>query len=152
MDSSKLAEKLRRIEALFGGATTEGERVAAAEARERILARLRAAEQADPPIEFRFAMPDAWSRRLLLALLRRYGLAPYRYRGQRHTTVMVRASRRFVDDTLWPEFQQLNAELRTYLEEVTQGIVADVLQADSSEPMEVAAPRQLGEPREEDPP
>jgi hypothetical protein len=36
MDETKLREKLNRIEALFAGATTEGERVAAGEARRRI--------------------------------------------------------------------------------------------------------------------
>jgi hypothetical protein len=36
MDEAKLREKLQKIEALFAGATTEGERVAAAEARRRV--------------------------------------------------------------------------------------------------------------------
>jgi hypothetical protein len=36
MDEAKLIEKLRLIEAPFAGATTEGERVAAGEARSRI--------------------------------------------------------------------------------------------------------------------
>lgn len=51
MDEAKLREKLARIEALFAGATTDGERVAAAEARRRIQLRLQAVEQNDPPIE-----------------------------------------------------------------------------------------------------
>ncbi|MBI4701683.1 MAG: hypothetical protein HY744_11085 [Deltaproteobacteria bacterium] len=144
MDEAKLLEKLRLIEALFAGATTEGERVAAAEARRRIQARLEAVEQLDPPVEYRFAMPDAWSRRVLLALLRRYELKPYRYRGQRRTTVMVKAPRRFVTETLWPEFEQLSETLRTYLDEVTSRVVAEVIHQDSSEAVEVPEARQLG--------
>ena len=41
-------------------------------------------------------MADDWSRQLFLALLRRYELKPYRYRGQRYTTVMVKVPKKFV--------------------------------------------------------
>jgi hypothetical protein len=41
VDENNLKEKLRRIEALFAGAATPGERDAAGAARERILQRLR---------------------------------------------------------------------------------------------------------------
>jgi hypothetical protein len=75
-DEGKLVEKLRRIEALFAGATTEGERIAAAEARSRIQLRMQELEQADSPVELRFGLADVWSRKVLLALLRRYGLEP----------------------------------------------------------------------------
>jgi hypothetical protein len=49
----------------------------------------------EPPIEFRFILTDQWSRHLFVALMRRYGIHPYRYRGQRRTTVMARLSRLF---------------------------------------------------------
>jgi len=133
MDEAKLLDKLRLIEALFAGATTDGERVAAAEAKRRVQARLDEAKKVDPPVEFRFTVADAWSRRLFMALLRRYELNPYRYRGQRRTTVMVKAPRGFVNDTLWPQFQQLNGTLRTYLDEVTERVVGEVIHADSSD-------------------
>jgi hypothetical protein len=51
MEEAKLREKLARIEALFAGATTEGEKVAADEARWRIQLRLQTVQQSDPPIE-----------------------------------------------------------------------------------------------------
>jgi hypothetical protein len=133
MDEATLRARLQRIEALFAGAGTEGERVAAGEARRRILERLGSLAREDPAVEFRFTLGDVWSRRVFLALLRRYGLRPYRRRGQRRTTVLVRAPRRFVDETLWPEFQQLAATLTRYLEEVTERVVADVLHGDSSD-------------------
>jgi len=53
MEEAKLRERLSRIEALFAGATTEGEKMAAAEARKRIQLRLKAVEASDPPIEYR---------------------------------------------------------------------------------------------------
>ena len=40
MNDATLIEKLIKIEAIFAGATTEGERISAERARERILLRL----------------------------------------------------------------------------------------------------------------
>lgn len=144
MDEAKLREKLSRIEALFAGATTEGERVAAAEARRRIQARLERAAQLDPPVEFRFTLGDAWGRKVFVALLRRYDLKPYRYRGQRRTTVMVKVPKRFVDETLWPQFQQIDAAVHAYVDELTERIIADTIHRDSSEATEVAETPKLG--------
>ena len=102
MDEAKLIEKLRLIEALHAGTTFDGEKVAAERAKDRILKRLTLCEKEDPPIEYRFSMTDMWARKVFVALLRRYGIRPYRYRRQRHTTVTSMVSRRFVDETLWP--------------------------------------------------
>ena len=128
-----LIDKLRRIEALFAGTNFEGERNAAANAMDRIRSRLDATRESDPPIEYRFGALDAWSKKLLTALLRRYGLKPYRYRGQRRTTVMTRVPRSFVDQTLWPEFLRLDETLREYLREVTDRVIATGIHADSSD-------------------
>lgn len=108
-DEQRLLEKLRAVEALFAGAATDGERVAAAEARTRIRHRLKLLEEADPPMEYKFSVADGWSAKLFMALCRRYGIKPYRYRGQRRTTLMARVSRRVVNETLWPEYEQLSA-------------------------------------------
>lgn len=143
MNEQDLIDKLRRIEALFAGATTEGERAAAQAARERIQSRLQAVEAADPPVDYRFTLSDTWSRKLFVALARRYGLSPFRYRGQRHTTVMLKVSKRFVDETLWPEYDALVKELWRHLEEVTERVVSAAVHADSSEAAEVTAPREL---------
>ena len=51
------------------------------------------------------------SYKVFVTMLRRYGLMPYRYHGQRYTTVMIQVPERFVTETLWPEFQKINAEL-----------------------------------------
>jgi hypothetical protein len=143
-DEERLLEKLARVVALHDGATTEGERLAAAAARDRILGRLREMERESPPIEFRVALPDVWSRRVLLALARRYGLSPYRRPGQRHTTVMLRVPRRFMDETLWPQYRQFHDMLHEYLHEVTDRVVAKVIRADASDAPVVAEPAALG--------
>jgi hypothetical protein len=143
MDEQKLSEKLRRIEALYAGATTSGERTAAANARERIRERLRAQQSKDDAVEYRFSMTDVWSRKLFLGLLRRYDLKPYRYRGQRHTTVMVRVPKSFVDETLWPEFRELSETLRAYLDEVTERVIQAEIYGDSSDAEIRAEPLRL---------
>lgn len=147
MNEARLIEKLKSIEALFAGATTKGEREAAERARERITARLEELEKEDPPIEYKFTMLDEWSRRVFLALLRRYGLKPYRYRGQRYTTVMARVSKRFVDETLWPEFEAISEQLARYLAEITERVVKRVLDDDGSDALEVDRPKQLELPK-----
>jgi len=132
-EEQKLIEKLRLIEAVFARPGTEGEKVAAERARERILDRLKQVEREDPPIEYRFSVHDHWSRQLLRALLRRYGIEPYRYYGQKQTTIMARVSSRFVDETLWPEFQQLQKILSDYFDEQTKRIIEEALHADTRE-------------------
>ena len=142
-DEERLLEKLRRIEALHANPGSAGEGEAAAKARQRILERLEALRETDPVVEMRFSLPDLWSRRVLFALLRRYGLTPYRYSGQRHTTVMVEAPKRFLEETVWPEYKALAQTLREYLDEVTNRVIAEALDADTSEATVREAPKQL---------
>lgn len=149
MDQERqLLETLRKVEALFADTGFEGEREAAANAIERIRERLRRMQAAEKPIEMQFSMPDVWSRKLFTALLRRYGVEPYRYSGQRRTTVMVRAPRRFVDETLWPEFNQLNQALFHHLSAVTDRIIKAGIFADDSDAETRAAPEVLPDLRD----
>lgn len=152
LDEARLIEKLRAIEALYARPGSAGERAAAEGARERILERLRELAAADPSVEYRFTMADMWSRRVFVALLRRYGIQPYRFRGQRYTTVMAKVSKRFVDETLWPEFEAVSTTLRSYLDEVTSRVVSQVIHADVSEAAEVDEPKQLPLDVEREPP
>lgn len=122
-----LIEKLRKIETLFARTTNSGERQAAESASERIRRRLAQSEEAEPAVEYRFSLPDGWSKLLFIALLRRYGLKPYRYAGQRRTTVMVKVAASFVDEVLWPEFQEVNATLRSHLDSVTTRIIQQAI-------------------------
>jgi hypothetical protein len=129
----ELRAKLRRIEALFAGASTDGERLAAAAAMERIRRRLGDAEKRETAIEFRFTLADEWSRRLFVALCRRYGLEPYRYSRQRYTTVMVRAPKSFIEQTLWPEYREIQKALEQYLVDATTRIIREEVYKDSAE-------------------
>jgi hypothetical protein len=132
----QLREKLRKITALFEGAATAGERQAAAAAIERVRQALQGAEKNQPLPETKFSLVDHWQRRLFSALCRRYGLEPYRYKGQRYTTVMVRAPRSFVDNTLWPEYLELQKALHSYLNEATERIIREEVYKDTGEARE----------------
>src|SRR5205807_4953260 len=129
----QLREKLRKISALFEGATTIGERNAAAAAIERVKKALGAALKSEQPEEFKFSLPDRWQRRLFSALCRRYGLEPYRYKGQRYTTVLVRAPRSFINKTLWPEYLEIKDALDEYLSEATERIIREEVYRDARE-------------------
>ncbi|MCU1324938.1 MAG: hypothetical protein JWN34_308 [Bryobacterales bacterium] len=133
MTEQQLREKLRKIAALFEGAATPGERDAAAAALDRIRKTLAGMGQTERPVEVQFTMPDRWQRRLFTALCRRYGLEPFRYKRQRQTTVMLRAPRSFIAQTLWPEYSQLREALEVYLNEATERIIREEVFGDDDE-------------------
>ncbi len=133
MNEKALIEKLLKIEAVFAGAASEGERISAERAKQRILLRLKELLANDAINEYKFTFPDMWARKVFITLLRRYDLKPYRYPGQKHTTVMLKVPKTFIDETLWPEFQKIHSELHTYLQEVTDRITRKVLHTDTSD-------------------
>lgn len=133
-DEERLIERLKLVEALHAGAATPGERDVAASARARILDRLKEFTRSEPPVEYSFKLADAWSRKLFVALLRRYDIRPYRYPRQRHTTVMARVPVSFVKETLWPEFLELNKSLQQFLSNITERVIREGVHGDDSEP------------------
>jgi len=143
MREQDLLDKLSKIERLYAGAATPGEKEAAADAMERIKRRLGETAKVERHIEYKFTLADGWSKKLFTALLRRYALRPYRYARQRRTTVMVRVPRSFVDETLWPEFLELSKVLQTYLDEVTERVISGAIHATEGEE-EVIAGEYLG--------
>ena len=141
-DEQRLIEKLRRIEALFERAASDGERVAAGEAAGRLRHRLEQA-RGEELLEFKFSLPDAWAKALFIALLRRSGVDPYRYSGQRRTTVMARAPKALINEGIWPEFEELHKTLHSYLSDVTKRVIATAIHGDVSEPEVRKKPREL---------
>ena len=126
----ELRERLRKVEALFLGAATVGERGAAGAAAGRLRAKLEEAARRDPPVEMKFTTPDLWSSRLFIALCRRSGFRPFRYSRQRFTTVMVKAPRRLFEDVVWREFNELHEDLSAYLEQTTDRLIRETIHAD----------------------
>ena len=139
-----LREKLRKIEALFAGAATQGERVAAGAAAERIRDRLGLAAGKEKEIEMKFSISDVWSRQLFVALCRRYGLRPFRYRRMHRQSIIIRAPKSFVEQVLWPEFEELSAALTAYLSEITEKVIREEVHGETGEADEVDEPRRIG--------
>jgi hypothetical protein len=144
MNEATLRDKLRKIEALFAGAATTGEKAAAGAAAERIRARLREEEKREKPVEIRFSLPDPWSRHMFIALCRRYGLRPYRYPRMRRQSVIVRAPETFLNSVLWPEFQEINAALTEYLAEVTDKVIREAVFKETRDADEVPEAARIG--------
>ncbi len=139
-----LREKLRKIEALFAGAGTEGEKVAAGAAAERIRDRLSQAAGREKETEVKFSIPDVWSRQLFVALCRRYGLRPFRCRRMHRQSIVIKAPKSFVEQVLWPEFEELNAALTSNLSESTERVVREEVHRETGDADEVEDPRWIG--------
>ena len=140
-----LREKLRKIETLFAGAATEGERVAAGAAAERIRERLGHAAGKEKQIEVKFSISDTWSRQLFVALCRRYGLRPFRYRRMHRQTIIIKAPKSFVEQVLWPEFEELDAALIAYLSEITEKVIREEVHGETGDADVVDEPQRIGQ-------
>jgi hypothetical protein len=136
----QLREKLRKVEALYFGAGTAGEREAAEAATTRLKAKLAEISRQDPTVEMQFSMPDPWAVRLFVALCRRYGVRPYRYPRQRNTTIMVRAPQRFFNTVVWRQFSEMHADLWRHLEETTERLIREAVHSDTTDAETVPTP------------
>lgn len=143
MIEDQLRERLRKVEALYFGAGSVGEREAACAAVERLKAKLDEAARLDPPVEMKFSPPDEWSVRLFVALCRRYGVRPFRYARQRRTTVMVRAPRRYFDTVVWRQFSELHMDLLIYFEQTTERLIKEAIYADTRDAETTSEPSLL---------
>lgn len=139
-----LRDKLRKIEALFAGAATPGEKAAAGAAAERIRTRLGETAATEPATEVRFSIPDLWSRHLFIALSRRYGIRPFRYRRMHRQTLVVKAPKTFIEKVLWAEFQELNAALVDYLSAITEKVIREEVHGETGEAEEIDEPVRIG--------
>ena len=140
-----LRKKLRKIEALFAGAATDGERLAAGAAADRIRERLDQAASTEEEIEVKFSIPDIWSRQLFVALCRRYGLRPFRYPRMHRQSIIIRAPKSIIDQVLWPEFEELSAALTAYLSEITEKVIREEVHGETGEADEVDEPQRIGQ-------
>lgn len=115
-----LLQKIKKIESLIAGATSQGERQAAELARERVNKKL---EDNSKIVEYSLYTNDTWHKKLLLAICRKYGIRPYRYRRQKYTTVMVKIDDDFLNKILWPEYLEYSKHLEVLVEEITDSLI-----------------------------
>jgi len=151
-ERSALFERLRKIQALYDAPGTAGEQAAAAAAAERLRERLRepgspSTERAPAPasaaeavIEFRIKVEDAWSRRLFLAIARHHGASPFRYRGQRRSSVMLKATRTVMNRRIMPHYQAAEVVLREHFDAIAAQVIRDSLQVSDEDAVEEPEP------------
>jgi hypothetical protein len=59
-------------------------------------------------------------------------------------SVVVKAPRSFVEQVLWPEFEELSRELSNYLAEVTDRLIREEVHGETADAEELDEPRGLG--------
>lgn len=127
-----ILDKISKIEALIERAGSEGERIAALLAKERILAKM-AQDREHLPIEYKFSFESSWQKRLFSAVCNKHGFKPYRYARQRYTTSHLKVSKAIVDGVLWPEHVKWNTLLNELIEELMQDIIGKIHKSDLEE-------------------
>ncbi len=113
-------------------------------AAERIRERLGQAAGKEDFVEWKFSIPDMWSRQLFIALCRRYGLRPFRHPRTHSQTIMIKGPKSFIERTLWPEFQELNAALVAYLSEINEKVIHEEVHGETGDAEEVEEPTRIG--------
>jgi len=121
-----LLEKIKKIEALIEGAKTDGEKNAAISAKDRILKKHPELDIDKDVLEFTLRTSDSWHKKLLLAICRKYGLRPYRYKGQKYTTVMVRANTDFLNKIVWSEYIEYSNHLEKLVGAITDDLISKI--------------------------
>ncbi len=117
-----ILEKIRKIEALIERAGTEGERQSAILAKER----LQKQSIETSIIEYTITTQDMWHKQLFAAICHKHGLKPYRYYRQKYSTVMVNASKPFMDEVLWQEYLKYSKILEDIVDEITLQIISKI--------------------------
>jgi hypothetical protein len=59
-------------------------------------------------------------------------------------TVIIKAPRSFIEQVLWPEFQELSSALTAYLSEITNRLIREEVHGEMQDAEEVDEPRRIG--------
>lgn len=121
-----LLERIKKIEALINGATTTGEKNAALSAKDRLLEKHITKGMPEKLEEYRLYTSDSWHKKLLIAICRKHGIQPYRYKRQKYTTVMVNINPDFLNDILWPEYLEYSEHLEKLVEGITDDLIGKI--------------------------
>ena len=74
----------------------------------------------------------------------RYGLRPFRHRRMHRQSILIKVPQSFMEQVLWPEFQELNAALIAYLSEITQKVIREEVHKETGEAEEIDEPSRIG--------
>ena len=59
-------------------------------------------------------------------------------------SILIKAPQSFMEQVLWPEFQELNAALIAYLSEITQKVIREEVHKETGEADEIDEPSRIG--------
>jgi hypothetical protein len=59
-------------------------------------------------------------------------------------SILIKAPQSFMEQVLWPEFQELNAALIAYLSEITQKVIREEVHKETGEAEEIDEPSRIG--------
>ncbi len=125
-----LLEKIKKVEALLKGATTEGERQAAQFAKDKLQKRI---QEIKIPVEFKLYTSDTWHKKLLVAICRKHGVTPYRYYRQKYTTVMVTTDEHTMNQIIWKEYLAIAEVLEELVGDITHDLIKQIHEDESEE-------------------
>ena len=95
------------------------------------------------PLFLRSQHVNAWVR-LVVPVKAGRGLRPYRHPRINRQSIMLKAPKSFMEQVLWPEFQELNAALVAYLSEITEKVIREEVHGETGEAEEVDEPTRIG--------
>ncbi len=122
-----LQEKIKKIEALILGTQTKGEKNATISDKDRILKKKYPELEINrDAVEFNLSTTDYWHKKLLLAICRKYGLKPYRYKRQKYTTVMVYVNEVFLNTVVWKEYLEYSRHLESLVDDITNDLISKI--------------------------
>lgn len=116
-----IADKIRKVEALLARAATEGEKQAAALARQRLFQKV-----IQSPLEYSVKVDSHWKKRLFMAVCAKHKVQTYRYKGQKYTTTMLRVTKDFMDTILWPDFNQYAKAFDELASDIMNDLIAKI--------------------------
>lgn len=118
-DEQALIDSFRSIELKHSGLGAAN----ADRAEARIRGRFQDSVLAPDIQEFQFNLKHDWQTFVFHALLKRYGIRPYRYRKQRKSTILIRVSKQIMDDLLWPIFNDVAGGFAARINQMTMALV-----------------------------
>ncbi len=74
-------------------------------------------------------MKNDWDIAVFHAVVKRYGLTAYRYRKQRKSTILVRCSKQFMHELLWPIYAELSNGLHVRFTQLTTALLPAIAPA-----------------------
>ena len=128
-----LIDKLQKIEALYLGAATAGEKAAAAQVMANVQNKLESYRQEEKQTEWTLTVENHFEKRLLKAIFAKHGLSGYRYPRQRYTTLKVMATKTIINTIIWPQYLEMSKVLESYLDEVTSYVIKKAMGQENSE-------------------